>query len=112
MSTIGAFLVGKAIMKAQKKWVDAVETRVSSTATILKSTKAIKMTGLADFVIPFLQGLRIEELNRSKHFRKATTARNAISKSRAEIFEFSLLTSSPGNFSLIMSPALTVSIPA
>ena len=92
MSIIAAFLVGKTTVRAQKKWVDAVETRVSATATILKSTKAVKMTGLADFVIPFLQGLRVEELNRSKHFRKATTARNAISMSTAIVLRLSVLT--------------------
>jgi hypothetical protein len=81
VSIIGAFLIGRTTVKAQKKWVDAVETRISSTATILKSIKAVKMTGLVDFVITVLQSLRTEELNRSKHFRKATTARNAISRS-------------------------------
>jgi ATP-binding cassette subfamily C (CFTR/MRP) protein 1 len=77
---IGAFLIGETTARAQKKWVDAVETRVSATATVVKSAKAVKMSGLVDPTIEFLQGLREEELKRSKHFRKATTARNAISK--------------------------------
>lgn len=90
MCTLGAVLVGKLTINAQKNWVDAVQERVATTATALDSIKSLKLTGAINTVSMLLQNLRIIELDHSKQFRIATTARNAIS-----------------NFSMIMTPSLT-----
>ncbi|KAI1196741.1 P-loop containing nucleoside triphosphate hydrolase protein [Nemania serpens] len=90
VSTVGAFVIGKVTSRAQKTWIEAVDNRVATTLSAFKSAKAVKMTGVSDAVSALLHNFRRVELDRSKSYRKATTARNAIS-----------------NFSLIAAPSLT-----
>ena len=56
---------GKSISNAQKRWVEAVEKRVSVTTEILTSMKGIKMSGLSKYSSALLQGLR-ETVNRQR----------------------------------------------
>ncbi|KAF9246828.1 hypothetical protein DTO027I6_9803 [Penicillium roqueforti] len=53
---------GKSISNAQKRWVEAVEKRLSVTTEILTSMKGIKMSGLSKYSSALLQGLRETEL--------------------------------------------------
>ncbi|KAI2695821.1 hypothetical protein CBS147317_7957 [Penicillium roqueforti] len=53
---------GKTISNVQKRWVEAVEKRLSVTTEILTSMKGIKMSGLSKYSSALLQGLRETEL--------------------------------------------------
>lgn len=55
---------------AQKEWLNAIERRVASTASIIGNIKAIKMTGLSDCISEKIQASRISELQVSGKFRK------------------------------------------
>lgn len=73
-------MIGKVTSRAQKTWIEAVDNRVATTLSAFKSAKAVKMTGVSDAVSALLHNFRRVELDRSKSYRKATTARNAISE--------------------------------
>ncbi|CAI7566126.1 unnamed protein product [Penicillium crustosum] len=64
---------GKSISNAQKRWVEAVEKRVSVTTDILTSIKGIKMSGLGKYSSALLQGLRETELVVSLTMRRFLT---------------------------------------
>ncbi|KUM61871.1 hypothetical protein ACN42_g5227 [Penicillium freii] len=64
---------GKSISNAQKRWVEAVEKRVSVTTEILTSMKGIKMSGLSKYSSALLQGLRETELIVSLTMRRFLT---------------------------------------
>lgn len=68
---IGSF--GGKINKAQKSWVEAVETRVATTTQILTSMKSIKMSGLSRYAANLMQSLRIAELDISLAMRRFLT---------------------------------------
>ena len=58
------------VVKKQSRWLEAIERRISATASMLGSMKRIKMCGLTDTLLQNLHGLRIEELRISKGFRR------------------------------------------
>jgi ATP-binding cassette subfamily C (CFTR/MRP) protein 1 len=78
--TLGALQVGKLAIKAQKVWLEAVQTRVAATASTLSSIKGIKMMGLTNCIADDLQCRRVSELNQFKSYRKVTTAQNVVSE--------------------------------
>lgn len=61
--------VAKAAADAQIPWLEAIEIRLAATAKSLSSTKAIKMTGLADIVSSRITNLRLDEIRASLRHR-------------------------------------------
>jgi hypothetical protein len=55
---------------AQKAWNQAVQARVASANHLLKQIKGVKMTGLTSVAADHVQGLRLEEVSKSKDMRK------------------------------------------
>lgn len=53
-------------------WVAAVQQRISATASMLGSMKAVKMMGLTDFMANIIQVERIRELDFQRQFRWLT----------------------------------------
>ena len=58
------------VVQRQALWLEAIERRISATATMLGSMKRVKMCGLTDTMFDNLHGLRIKELKISKQFRR------------------------------------------
>jgi ATP-binding cassette subfamily C (CFTR/MRP) protein 1 len=53
----------------QAEWVQAVQRRVGIASTILRSMKAVKLSGLVDSVGDLLQSERVREIKYAKRFR-------------------------------------------
>lgn len=58
--------------KHQKKWMEAVQSRVAMTSNMLSSMKSVKMRGLEDVVSSVLQESRGKELKQGSRFRYIT----------------------------------------
>ena len=58
------------VVQRQALWLEAIERRISATTKMLSSMKRIKMCGLADIIFNNLHGLRLQELDISKGFRR------------------------------------------
>lgn len=58
------------VVQRQARWLEAIERRISATATMLGSMKRVKMCGLTDTMFESLHGLRIQELDISQGFRR------------------------------------------
>lgn len=69
-SFLGSIFVMNLVVQRQALWLEAMERRISATATMLGSMKRVKMCGLTDTLFDNLQQLRIEELKISKSFRR------------------------------------------
>ncbi|KAL8973607.1 MAG: hypothetical protein Q9197_002152 [Variospora fuerteventurae] len=70
VSFVGSIFVMNLVVQRQAMWLEAIERRISATATMLGSMKRVKMCGLTDTLFDNLHGLRIEELEISKKFRR------------------------------------------
>ncbi|KAL8732959.1 MAG: hypothetical protein Q9166_002357 [cf. Caloplaca sp. 2 TL-2023] len=70
VSFLGSVLVMNLVVKRQGLWLEAIERRISATATMLGSMKRIKMCGLTDTIFENIHDLRIQELKISKRFRR------------------------------------------
>ena len=46
--TFGAIIIGSKTGPTQKLWLDAIQKRISATATMFGAMKGVKMTGLTD----------------------------------------------------------------
>ncbi|GJN80117.1 hypothetical protein PLIIFM63780_003641 [Purpureocillium lilacinum] len=55
---------------AQRRWVEKVEKRLQATSAFLGDIKAVKMLNLSDVMHKTIQGLRKEEVDTSRSFRK------------------------------------------
>jgi len=55
---------------AQRRWVEKVEKRLQATSAFLGDIKAVKMLNLSDVMHKTIQGLRREEVDTSRSFRK------------------------------------------
>ncbi|KAJ5893959.1 hypothetical protein N7495_005650 [Penicillium taxi] len=73
VALIGSIIMMSFVVQSQAKWLEAIERRISSTSNMLGSIKGVKMLGLQDSMMKFVHGLRIDELNISKHFRTLLT---------------------------------------
>lgn len=58
------------VVAKQTLWLEAIERRISATASMLGAMKGIKMTGLRNILFKSIHTLRIDELNISKGFRR------------------------------------------
>jgi ATP-binding cassette subfamily C (CFTR/MRP) protein 1 len=80
-------MLARYIGNAQKVWIEGIQTRVDSTASMLGSMKVsdpiekrelahgfaikgIKMLGFTNRLTEIIQGLRVRELNLSTRFRR------------------------------------------
>jgi hypothetical protein len=58
------------VVARQAMWLEAIERRISATTSMLGSMKGIKMLGLQSSLLRLVHGLRMEELDISRKFRK------------------------------------------
>ena len=70
VSFLGSLLVMNLVVQRQALWLEAIERRISATTKMLGSMKRIKMCGLADILFDNLHGLRLQELEISRRFRR------------------------------------------
>lgn len=63
-------------LPVQKRWLQAVQERISYTALVLGSPKAMKMLGLTEYLGGKIQGLRLHEVEVCADYRKFSTRRN------------------------------------
>lgn len=61
--------VAKRMIAARKAWNDVIQHRVSETASLLRYTKGMKILAIESPAIAYIQGLRVDELKRSRPFR-------------------------------------------
>ena len=66
--------------RAQKRWIQAIQTRIDTTASMLGSMKAVKMLGFTDTLASMVQALRVSELKLSGLFRRLICARVFLGK--------------------------------
>ncbi|TDZ53945.1 ABC transporter gloK [Colletotrichum trifolii] len=66
--------VSAASNTAQKLWIEKIQQRLRATTTMLGEMKAVKMLGLTRVMESLIQGLRTDEINTSKGFRKLLVA--------------------------------------
>lgn len=69
VSSLGSTLVANMTGNKQKRWVEAVQRRVSITASDLGHMKGVKMTGLTEIVSTMIQNQRIRETNHQASYR-------------------------------------------
>ncbi|RMZ87350.1 hypothetical protein DV736_g5417, partial [Chaetothyriales sp. CBS 134916] len=67
---IGAAWTTRIIGAFQKAWLDAVEVRISFTSDLLQSMRNVKLLGLTSAVEDRTQGLRVNEINGCKKYRR------------------------------------------
>ncbi|KAL8995121.1 MAG: hypothetical protein Q9169_005084 [Polycauliona sp. 2 TL-2023] len=70
LSFFGSVMVMKLVIKRQGLWLEAIQRRISATATMLGGMKRIKMCGLGEILFDNIHGLRKQELEISQGFRK------------------------------------------
>lgn len=71
-----SFLNSNIAVPLQKRWLAAVQERISYTSAVLGCPKGFKMLGLTDYLTERIQALRIKELADYAEFRKFVTHRN------------------------------------
>ncbi|KAH8723179.1 P-loop containing nucleoside triphosphate hydrolase protein [Phaeosphaeriaceae sp. PMI808] len=64
-----AVLLGSTAGQRQKIWMEAVETRISATASMLSSMKSVKMLGISTQLGAAIQKMRLDELGSATNFR-------------------------------------------
>lgn len=69
--------VARNLKHKQKNWSLATQKRIAMTATILGSTKSMKMLGMAETVTSNIEGLRDNEIEMSKRLRWMNVVYNA-----------------------------------
>ncbi|KAK6378993.1 hypothetical protein LTS17_006696 [Exophiala oligosperma] len=66
---LGTTWVTKTISSFQRRWLAAIEVRVSFTSALLSSIRNVKLLGLSDVIKTRTQGLREREIRECKQFR-------------------------------------------
>lgn len=69
LQVLGTGWVTRVISQYQKRWLDAIQTRVSFTSALLNSVRSIKLLGLSAIIKERTQGLRIDEIEACKRYR-------------------------------------------
>ncbi|KAL9030430.1 MAG: hypothetical protein Q9196_001447 [Gyalolechia fulgens] len=70
VSFVCSIFVMNLVVQRQGQWLEAIERRISATATMLGSMKRVKMCGLTDTLLESLHSLRVQELKISQGFRR------------------------------------------
>jgi hypothetical protein len=81
VSTFGASHITKRIGGRQKVWVDAVQSRIAITSSMLADMKSVKMLGLSSILATKIQAERINETKRMSGFRWMICYKNIICES-------------------------------
>lgn len=66
--------------RAQRLWVNCIQTRIDATSKILGGMKAVKMLGLTSLMGGTLQGLREQEVSTALRFRRISVMRLSLGK--------------------------------
>lgn len=66
----GPFLISKKMGKAQKAWIESVQTRIDTTAKMLQAMNGVKMLGLNSKMSSIIYQLRLDEIAESLRMRK------------------------------------------
>ncbi|CZR69215.1 related to multidrug resistance-associated protein [Phialocephala subalpina] len=66
----GPFLVSPHMGKAQKAWIQGIQTRIDTTAKMLQAMKGVKMLGLNSKMSNIVRQLRLNEITKSLKMRK------------------------------------------
>ncbi|KAK0104754.1 hypothetical protein ONS95_005024 [Cadophora gregata] len=74
-STVGILAMAKYMGRAQKVWMEGIQTRVDVTASMLGSMKPCKMLGFSSILTDVIQGLRVTEVRLSNMFRRLLCVR-------------------------------------
>ncbi|KAK5046622.1 hypothetical protein LTR84_007383 [Exophiala bonariae] len=69
LQVIGTGWVTRVISQYQKRWLEAIQTRVSFTSALLHSIRNIKLLGLSATIRERTQGLRVDEIEACKRYR-------------------------------------------
>lgn len=83
VATIGVFAtiwLSRFMGTAQKRWIQAIQIRIDTTASMLGSMKAVKMLGFTDILASMIQALRMSEFDLSGLFRRLTCIRVFLGK--------------------------------
>lgn len=78
VSFFGAAQISRTIGGRQKIWVDAVQKRISITASLLAGMKSVKMMGLSRLLTTLVQDQRVEETHRMARFRWSIVTQNMV----------------------------------
>ncbi|OAR02281.1 hypothetical protein LLEC1_06609 [Akanthomyces lecanii] len=73
-ATVSGILLGKVMSRANKRWNERIEDRVTKTSQILSQLPAIKMLGLGPKTLEYVQYLRNIEIRTSLTFRRIQVA--------------------------------------
>ncbi|OBT46506.1 hypothetical protein VE00_03330 [Pseudogymnoascus sp. WSF 3629] len=65
----GPFLISRHMGKAQKAWIESVQTRIDTTAKMLQAMKGVKMLGLNSKMSSIIYKLRLNEIAQSLKMR-------------------------------------------
>jgi len=66
----GPFLISRHMGKAQKIWMERIQSRIDATAKMLQSMKGVKMLGINSKISNIIYQLRVEEIVKSLKMRK------------------------------------------
>jgi ABC-type multidrug transport system fused ATPase/permease subunit len=66
----GPFLLAPHMGKAQKTWIEKIQTRIGATSKMLQGIKAVKMLGLSSRASSIVTSLRLDEIEKSLKMRK------------------------------------------
>ncbi|KEF58496.1 uncharacterized protein A1O9_06422 [Exophiala aquamarina CBS 119918] len=69
LQILGTGWVTKVISRYQKRWLEAIQTRVSFTSALLHSIQNVKLLGLSTIISERTQRLRTDEIEACKKFR-------------------------------------------
>ncbi|KAH6718942.1 putative ATP-binding cassette transporter [Leptodontidium sp. MPI-SDFR-AT-0119] len=75
ISTVGILAMARYMGRAQKVWMEGIQTRVDVTASMLGSMKPCKMLGFSSILTNIIQGLRIAEVKLSNLYRRLLCVR-------------------------------------
>ncbi|PMD49040.1 ABC transporter-like protein [Hyaloscypha variabilis F] len=70
LAVSGPFFISGAMGKAQKAWIEKIQTRIDATAKMLQSMKGVKMLGLSTKISSIVHQLRVDEIATSLKMRK------------------------------------------
>lgn len=69
LQVVGTGWVTRIISQYQKRWLEAIQARVSFTSALLHSVRSIKLLGLSAIIRDRTQGLRDDEIEACKSYR-------------------------------------------
>lgn len=70
LAVCGPFIISKRMGKAQKTWIEKIQTRIDTTAKMLHTMKGVKMLGIGSRMASIVSRLRLEEMAESLKQRK------------------------------------------